>query len=202
MLIIGITGGLGTGKSTVAALLRKKGCAVIDADSLAKEAAKRRTDTYKKIIKEFGRDILKPNNQIDRKKLAEAVFGSRKRLKKLCSIIHPFVLSRIRLQIRKLKQRGFNKAVIIDAPLLIEAGLRKDVDLLLVVSSKMENQVARSIGRLKINRTQAVKRIKAQMPLSKKESMADFIIDNNGTKAQVKVKVQKIWNTIKSEVKG
>ena len=202
MLIIGITGGLGTGKSTVAAELRKKGCVIIDADSLAKKARKKGTTTYEKILREFGPDVLRPDKSIDRKKLAQKAFSSKSRIGKLCSIIHPYVCFEIRRKIKKLKMKNFKKPVVIDAPLLIEAGLEKDLDILVVVRSSISSQVARSAKRLGITRDRARRRIKAQMPLSKKEKKADFIINNNKTKAQLRSQVKKLWNKLKEETGG
>jgi dephospho-CoA kinase len=197
VLIIGITGGLGTGKTTVAGELKKKGCAVLEADLLAKEARKKGTTTYERIVKEFGVEILGPGKNIDRKKLADKAFRNRAGINKLCGIIHPYVCYRIRKTIKDLKKRNFKKPVIIDAPLLIEAGLEKEIDVLIVVRSYVKNQIARSTKGLGITAEHARRRIKAQMPLSKKGKMADFIIDNNGTKAQLNKKVDRLWKELR-----
>lgn len=202
MLIIGVTGGLGTGKSTVAAEFRKKGCITVDADLLAKKARKKDTVTYRKIIKEFGAEILRSDKNIDKKKLAQKAFDNKNRIGKLCKIIHPYVCSEIRERIKKLNKRNFRKPVVIDAPLLIEAGLKKEVDVLIVVRSTINNQIARSVKRLGITDNQARRRIKAQMPLSKKEKMADFIINNNQTKAQLRSQVNKLWKKLKEKTGG
>jgi len=193
-MIIGVTGSLGTGKSTVARMLAKKGAKVLDADKIGHRALKKNSDTYEEIVSRLGKNILSGSNAIDKKKLARTVFGNRNKLKQLTDIIHPFVTDRI---IEHLKEKNISDIVIIDAPLLIEAKLIDLLDKLVVVKATRGVQLYRCMKGKKIKREEALLRIKNQMPLSKKVKMADFVIDNNGTMEQTRKQVDQIWRAIK-----
>jgi len=196
-IIIGVTGSFGTGKSTVAAMFRKFGVRVLDADKIAHGLMRKNTKTYKKIVKEFGGGILKGSGAIDRSKLADIVFCGRKMLGRLCGIIHPAVISELKKSIKHISKNPRVPAVMIDAPLLIEAGVHKMADVLLVavVSAKVRMERARK----KTGKSDAEikRRIGNQMPLKKKAKMADYIIDNEGNKDNTRKIVKKIWKEIK-----
>ena len=193
MITIGVTGSLGTGKSFVASVFRSLGAKVLDADSMAHESLKKGTPTYRKIVKTFGRAILKSSGDIDRKRLAERVFVNRSALVKLNSIIHPDVIRRIKYITGKAP---IDKAVVIDAPLLVEAGLAGMVDILIVVKASRKNQYCRSQKKLGIGKEECERRLKNQMALSKKVKMADFVIRNDGTKGQTRKQVRQIWGKL------
>jgi dephospho-CoA kinase len=190
MIVIGVTGGMGTGKSFVAAELGSLGAKVLDADNMAHECLKRGTVTYKKIVKVFGKRILDGRGSIDRKKLAAVVFDSRKEIQKLNSIIHPDVVRRIKGIISSTRK---HEAVVIDAPLLVEAKLTGLVDKLIVVTASRKNQYCRSAHRLGIGKEECERRLKNQMPLSRKMKMADFVIRNNGTKEMCRNRLRRVW---------
>ena len=194
-LIIGLTGAMGSGKSTVAAMLRKKGAAVLDADKISHGCLKKQTPTYNKIKKAFGKEILAENGEINKKKLAEVVFSDKKSLRKLCGIIHPAVIKGIEQKAKKLA----NKVVVIDAPLLIEAGLTSQVDTLVVVAAKKDTCVKRSTRRLKITKQEARRRLAEQMPLSEKVKYADFVIKNDGGLNITSKQVQNLWKQVKGD---
>jgi dephospho-CoA kinase len=191
-VVIGLTGSFGSGKSTVAGIFRKGGASVIDADSLAHECMRPGSQTYKKIVSIFGKGILRANSTIDRGKLGEAVFDDHCLLLKLNSIIHPEVIRRIRRRVRAAK----SGLIVLDAPLLIEAGLHKEVDVVVVVAANQNNQIIRLKRRCSLDRAGILKRINSQIKLKKKISLADFIIDNNGSLAQTKKQVDKIWREL------
>lgn len=198
-IIIGLTGGFGTGKTTVARIFKKLGAVVIDADKIAHEIILPGGAVYKKVVSLFGRTIVKRNGRIDRKRLGRIVFNDRKRLLLLNSLIHPEVINRIEGIVKK--RYAANKIFIIDAPLLIEAGLLELLDKLIVVTTERKTQIARCVKNFGISRKDVTKRIRSQMPLLKKRSLADFIIDNNGSLSAARRKVKKIWREIKDGTK-
>lgn len=193
MFIIGLTGSLKTGKSTVAKMFAHLGAKVISADTIAHEEIKPNGRCYKEIIKIFGREILK-NEAIDRKKLGKIVFEDKKKLKILENIIHPVVNQRIGGFINA--QQGKKGVIVLDVPLLFEVGLQKKVDASVVVKAPATVQIKRAVKQLKISKAEALRRIKAQMPLKTKIRLANFIIDNGGTITGTRKQVVKIWDEL------
>ena len=193
MFIIGITGSFGTGKTTVAKIFKELGAKLIDADKLAHKIIRPKTMAWKKVIASFGRNILLPQGIIDRKKLGSIVFKDKPSLDKLCRIIHPIVIEEIEKKVNQIKIDTPDSLVVIDAPLLIEAGLMDKIDALIVVKANRETQIKRSINRTRLSRDQILQRIRMQMSLKDKEEKADYIIDNNGTLAQTKKEVERVW---------
>lgn len=196
MLVVGLTGSLGTGKSTVAGMFRRLGGKVIDADDLNRKLLGPRGGCVKPVLRVFGKSIL-TKGCIDRRKLSTVVFSNPRQLKKLCGIIHPAVIRQTKKTIAHYR-KGQNKriVVIIDAPLLIEAGLESIVDLLVVVKANRRQQLGRIMKRTGIARGEALKRIKAQMPLAEKIRMADAVIDNRGSLAKTKKQVRVLWQRL------
>ncbi|MBI4707056.1 MAG: dephospho-CoA kinase [Candidatus Omnitrophica bacterium] len=188
-IILGLTGGLGSGKTTVARIFKSLGAQVIDADKLAHACLKKGSNVYQKIISVFGTRILLSNSNIDRKKLGSIVFNNCKMLRKLNSIIHPEVIRMMTDDISSSRAR----VVVLDVPLLIEAGLEKIADKIVVVNASRANQVERVFRKSKIKREEILKRIRCQMPLSKKAKLADFVIDNNGGLKETRRQVKQIW---------
>lgn len=176
-IVIGVTGGLGAGKSTVARMLKTGESELIDADKLAHQLLSRGEIAYKKIVTFFGSGILKPDKNIDRKKLAGVVFLHSPALKKLNSIVHP----ELKKEIFRRIDNSSKRFIILDAALIIEAGLRRKLDKLVVVTAKKSQQMERSAGKLAINNRQAALRIKSQISQDEKSRFADFIIDNSGS---------------------
>ncbi len=191
-MIIGVTGSFGSGKTTVARILESFGARVIDADRIARSLIKPKTKIYKKIINTFGEDILNKNQNIDRRKLADIVFGNKGYLNRLNKIIHPQVIRIIKDQI-ETKAPGF---VVLDAPLLIEAGLLNLVDKLIVVRIDRRRQIDRLLRNSSLTKSEVLKRIKAQLPLQHKIRLADFVIDNRGTIRETRRQVKKILEEI------
>ncbi|MDD5617505.1 MAG: dephospho-CoA kinase [Candidatus Omnitrophica bacterium] len=189
-MVIGVTGGFCTGKSKVASLFGKFGAKVINLDKLAHNALKRGTKSFNKIVKAFGKDIL-VNNSIERKLLAKKVFGSKRMLTKLNSIIHPVVIKEMKRQIDKLNKS--RKAVVVEAPLLFEAKLNDYFDYIIVVKANNQTQIKRAMKEKGLNRKDILKRIASQMPLARKIKMADCVIDNNGPVNNTYKQVRKIW---------
>ncbi|TAM43456.1 dephospho-CoA kinase [bacterium] len=194
-IVIGVTGGLASGKSTVARMLKNRDCELIDADKLAHRLLYRGGRVYKKIVGFFGSGILKPNKSIDRQKLAGVVFLHALALKKLNSIVHPELKKEI---FRRIGNSG-KRIIILDAALIIEAGLRRKLDKLVVVTAKRGQQIKRSCSKLDINNNQAALRMKSQISQDEKSRFADFIIDNSGsineTKKQVVEIRRRLWKS-------
>jgi dephospho-CoA kinase len=194
-IIIGVTGSFGSGKSTVSRLFVKHGARILDADRIARRLLESGTPVYEKIIRIFGRKILDKSKKINRKKLAAIVFENKRLLASLNKIVHPEVVREI-----KNKIKGIKKGVIVlDAALLIEAGLKNKVDKLVVVNLNRKKQLERLRDKKGVNKSLALKIIKSQIPLRRKLRLADFIIDNNGslnkTRKQVVEIRRKLWKS-------
>ncbi len=187
-IVLGLTGSFGSGKSTVAGILKSFGACIIDADKLAHGCITPGSPAYEKIIHSFGSGILKKKRIIDRKKLAGIVFNNINLLIRLNNIIHPQVIRIIKAKINSSKSR----VIVLDAPLLIEAGLEKLVDKLVVVKINRDEQVKRIRNKMSLAKSDILKRIKSQVPLSQKLRLADFIIDNNGTIQETRKQVEQI----------
>jgi len=192
MPVIGVTGSFGTGKTTVANLFTRFGAKVIDADALVHHELKQNKKIIKKITSAFGRDILDKKNQIDRNKLGEKVFRDKKKLDRLTRIVHPKIISLIKSEIKNNKK----EVLVIDAPLLIEAGLQGLVDYLIVVKLSKGKQILRLKKKYNLSEDELLRRIKAQLPLSRKVRLARFVIDNKGSLGQTESEVKKIWQQI------
>lgn len=185
--IIGVTGGLATGKTTVADMFAAKGALKVDADDIAHELLEEDVDIRRKVIDLFGDDILS-GGRIDRRKLAEKVFSDRKKLDDLCGVLHPGIIRRIKEEV----ERSENPVIVIDAPLLIEAGLHDYVDIVVVVTAQGATQIERARGR-GISKEEARRIIDSQMPLLEKTEYADHIIENDTDMETMKEGVEKIW---------
>lgn len=191
-IVIGVTGNFGSGKTTVANIFRSSGARIIDADRIAHGLLTPRSKTYQRIIGIFGPAILKKNKTIDRRRLAAIVFADENLRNKINNIIHPQVI-----RIIKRKIRAFARGVIIlDVPLLIEAGLMNMVDKLIVVKISRKEQIKRLQAKTSLDKYEILKRINAQMAQNQKIRLADFIIDNSGTIKQTKKQAQVIRRTL------
>ncbi|MBM3244395.1 MAG: dephospho-CoA kinase [Candidatus Omnitrophica bacterium] len=191
-IIIGVTGGFGTGKTSVSRALKRFGAFIVDADKIAHELIQPHGAAWKKVVKTFGPGILDKNNGIDRAKLARIVFNSKQKLRKLNEIIHPKVISRIKKEINSSPCR----VVVLDAPLLLEAGLKGMVCKLIVVKCSRKKQIERLKQKRGFNNKQIRARISVQAPISGKVRLADFVIDNNGTQRETEKQLKKIWDKL------
>lgn len=187
-LILGLTGGFGCGKTTVAKIFRGYGAQVVDADRIAHKIISPPGKIYKEIVSAFGKDILKKNKRIDRNKLSQRVFNDGRALSRLNRITHPEIIRVIKERIKKSRA----KVIVLDAPLLIEAGLKDLVDKLIVVKIDKKKQIARALKNRRFNKTAILKRISSQISLRDKLRLADFVIDNSGRIDKIKRQAQKI----------
>lgn len=179
-MIVGVTGSFGSGKTTAANVFKRYGYKLINADRLYSGLIKKNTILYKKIKKEFG--------TVNRKKLKNIVFNDYSKLKKLNKLTHPVIIKKIKLLIKKDK----NKKIVIDAPLLIEANALNLVDRLIVVKCNKNKQMERLLKKGKHTKKEINNIIKSQMPLKKKLKYADFIVDNSNSLNKTKEQVKKI----------
>lgn len=192
MLLIGLTGGIACGKSTVAKIFKDLGAKVIDADLIAKEIVKPGNIAYNEIVSYFGEDILQENKEIDRKKLGDLVFNNEEKRKVLNSITHPKIAKIISDNILKFLEEN-EKIIFIEAALLIEEKKTDFFNKLIVVISSEEKQIERLIKRDNLTYEEAIARIRSQMPLSEKIKKADYVIDNSGDFEQTKKITEEVW---------
>ncbi|HEX2770006.1 MAG TPA: dephospho-CoA kinase [Geobacteraceae bacterium] len=192
MRIIGLTGGIASGKSMVARILEVLGGVVIDADQLARAVVVPGEPAYHAIVAEFGEGILKPDRTINRGVLAKIVFADPEARRRLELITHPAIAQRAEEKLAALKTAG-TAVVIYMAPLLIEAGVTSRVDEVWVVYADRQTQVARLMQRDGISRAEALQRLAAQMPMDEKRMYGKVVIDNRGTPEETERQVREIW---------
>ncbi|MFB0918893.1 MAG: dephospho-CoA kinase [Clostridiaceae bacterium] len=194
MLRVGITGGIGSGKSTVASYIKKKGYPVIDADESAREVLLKHPEINDYILKEYGPTYFKDGNLL-RKKFGELVFNSPLKLKKYQSVIMPYIINDIVNEFLKLEKAGY-KIAFVDAPLLFEESERLKVDLSVVVDVEPELQVKRVLARDKSTRQDIEKRMKNQMSREEKLERGDFILKNEGTLRELYEKTETLLSEL------
>lgn len=190
-LVIGLTGGIASGKSTVANMLKELGITVIDADIEARLAVEPGETAYNKIVEHFGKSILLENGTINRAKLGEIIFNNEAERTVLNRIVHPAVRERMNEKKEEAIKRN-ESIVIMDVPLLFESKLTDQVERTLLIYVDEETQLKRLMERNNYSEEEAMSRIQSQMPLKEKKTLADFIIDNSGTLEQTKTQLSGI----------
>lgn len=195
MLWIGLTGGLGSGKSTVAQILRKKGIAVIDADRKAREVIEKGSEGFQEVVDAFGPQVLGPDQEINRSELARLVFQSAALKEKLESIIHPKIQEAVRSERSYLQDQGLQIAFY-DVPLLFEKNLQKQFDAVLVVFAPKELQIQRVRERNQWSLDEIESRLQNQVSLDQKKNQADYVIENTGTLLELEAQVEKTLEQI------
>lgn len=200
-LLVGLTGGIATGKSTVADTLRRLGAEVIDADQLAREVVAPGEPALAEIVREFG-DVLQPDGTLDRKKLGAIVFGDTPRRKRLEAITHPAIRERFLARLRELEAVGFEGLVFFDAPVMIESGNYRNMDRLVVVSTGDATQRERLMARDGMSAAEASRRMATQMPVADKAKLADYVIDNSGDRAATEARTREVFEALLAELRG
>ncbi|MBM7605667.1 dephospho-CoA kinase [Metabacillus crassostreae] len=194
-IVIGLTGGIASGKSTVSTMLQEKGIRVVDADHIARIVVEVGKPSYNQIVEEFGIGILKEDKTINREKLGTIIFSNEKKRQTLNSIVHPAVRNEMLKQVEEEKNKQSN-AVVLDIPLLFESKLTYMVDKTLLVYVDQETQKKRLMKRNGYNEEEAKMRLNSQLPLHEKRELSDYIIDNNGsiesTKNQLNYLLEKL----------
>ena len=197
MIVAGLTGGIGTGKSTVSAIFEEAGAIIVDADKIAREVVEKGRPAWQKIVKHFGRDILLPNGNIDRKRLADIIFADPQQKDRLNRIVHPFVIAETERRLKKIERDQPDSVVILDVPLLIEAGMSRDLAEIIVVYVPETIQQQRLMDRDRLRETEALARIRAQMPIEKKKSRGTILIDNSASPAVTRKIALKVFKSLR-----
>ncbi len=200
MIIIGLTGGIASGKSTVARMLENKGAYVLDADMLAREAVEPGKPAWQEIVNWLGKKILLPDETINREMLGSYVFNNKENLEKLNKIVHPWVGAEFIRRSDQIKSSDPQAVLVYDIPLLLEAGMQGVVDIVLLVYLPEEAQISRLQHRDELSASEALKRIRSQMPMDEKKKHADRIIDNSGPISDTTHQVDQFWDWLKSKV--
>lgn len=200
-IIVGITGGIACGKTTVSDLLAKKGAIPINADEIGYQLLKAESPVIGELTDTFGRDILDASGDVSRKKLGAIVFQDKVARERLNSILHPLIIERSRGQARHLVTEDPTCVVLLDAPLLIEAGAYDTVDLIVVVTASSETQLRRTLERSvaqgrPLTESEVQSRIDAQMPVTEKVKYADVVIENDGTLEELHGQVDALWKRL------
>jgi len=196
-MIIGVTGRYAAGKSTVARKVASLTHArLLDADKIAHYILDRNASVRQQLRAFFGKEILNKKGKIDRKALAKIVFSNREKLKILCNIVHPEVIAEIKESTKNILKNNKSAYVVIDAPLLIEAGLVDFCDLIIVVTASIPNAIKRAVKHSGLDKDGALKRIRAQMPILEKKKYADYVIRNDGSMKELEAKVKKLMKEI------
>ena len=198
MIVIGLTGGIGSGKSEVSRMLRELGAEIIDADRVGHEAYLPNTETYDRVVAEFGEEILQANGEIDRKRLGARVFAEPGARERLNAIMHPRMYAMIEERIQRLRERGAT-AVVLDAAILIEAGWVSLVDEVWVVTAPEETVVQRIGQRNGLPAEQVRQRIRAQIAPGERARQAAVVIDNSRGLEELDTRVREVWT---GRVKG
>lgn len=199
MLLIGLTGGVATGKSTVAKLFKACGAEVIDADALARQVVQPGNPAWRDIVRLYGEQVLEPDRTLNRPALARIVFRDPRKLHALSGIIHPRVARQQSRLTRDIARKDPHAIVVYDVPLLFEAGVDKRVDRIVVVAADRETQITRLQRRNHLTRTEALRRIRSQMPLAQKVKRADYAIDGTLPLAQLKRSVKDVYARLRQE---
>ena len=189
-LLVGLTGGIATGKSTVSEILARLGAVLVDADRLAREVVAPGEPALADVVREFG-DVLRPDGTLDRKKLAAIVFADPSRRKRLEAILHPAIRARFDARLDALTREGFEGIVVFDAPVMIESGGYKNMDRLIVVVTDEATQRARLVAR-DADAADGERRIASQMPLAEKAKLADYVVDNTGDRAATEARTREV----------
>ncbi|MDD5093779.1 MAG: dephospho-CoA kinase [Dehalococcoidia bacterium] len=198
MIIVGLTGSIASGKSTVSETFKELGAYVIDWDILAREVVRPHQRAWNGIVDYFGRAVLNEDLTLNRQKLGEIVFRDAEKLEKLNQITHPAVIEEDEEQTEEIGKLDPNAIVIKDVPLLIEIGFHKRVDKVVVVYASRENQIKRMMASRGLSSTEATQRIEAQMPLREKIRFADFVIQNDGSVQDTGKQVEEIFAALKA----
>jgi len=190
--IIGITGGIGSGKSTVARILRVLGAKVIDADKIAREVTAKGQPALDEIVEYFGKDILNEDGELDRKKLGKIVFEDKEKLKVLNSITHKYVIERIINELERLKEENAN-IIVLDVPLPVEHGFLDVVDEVWLVTANKDTRIKRIMERSGLTYEEVIKRMEAQKSDEEYLKIADEVIYNDGSMEELESTVAKLY---------
>jgi dephospho-CoA kinase len=201
MIVVGLTGGIASGKSLVAKVLKDLGAHLIDADQIAHELLEPGQQAREEVLAYFGRGIELPNGTIDRRKLGELVFSDPGKRAWLNGCLHPKVFEIYTEQVRHLCARQPDAVIVFDAALLIETGYHKKMDKVILVYADEEQQLKRLMERECFSHDQAMARIRSQMPLGEKRPHADYVIENTGNREETERRTREIFGLLKKNMR-
>ena len=196
MIVVGLTGTVGTGKSTVARFFEELGAYIVDWDELAREVIRPHSKAWSEIVDYFGKHFLNEDSTINRRKLAKAVFSDKEKLERLNQIVHPEVFREDERITEEIRRSDSDALIIKDIPLLREVAPPISVDKIIVVSARAETQLQR-LEEKGMSREDAQNRIKSQLPIEEKIKCADFVIDNDGSPEETKRQVEAIYSLLR-----
>ena len=199
-LLVGLTGGIATGKSTVSEKFRRLGGLIIDADLLAREVVEPGEPALAEIAAEFGAGVLDQDGRLDRKALGAVVFADAGRRRLLEALTHPRIRERFAARLQTLGAEGFRGLVFFDAAVMIESGNYRNMDRLVVVIADETTQLARLMARDGIDRDEALRKIRSQMPLADKAKLADYVIDNSGDRAATEAQARGVYEALLADL--
>ena len=199
MKIIGLTGGIGSGKSTVSASMAELGAVIIDADKLGHEALKPDTKVWHEIVSAFSRQVVSTNGTINREKLGAIVFSNTEARAKLNQIMHPGIYDMVETQLKKYRRQGAD-IVVIEVPLLLEAGWASLVDEVWVTTAHEATVLKRLRERTKLSERELLARIRSQLPSEERIKHADMVIDTNCDPDELKTKIKELWQSLQSTI--
>jgi len=197
MLIVGLTGGVASGKTAASQALKEEGAYIIDADQIARELVQPHQPAWNELIRAFGKEILQEDGSLHRKKLADKVFADPKQRKRLNQILHPRIKEEMDRRTKEIGQKDPEAIVVIDAPLLVELGDHHEMDKLIVVTSTQTQQIERLKDRDGISPEEALRILSSQMPLGEKIKLADFVIGNEGSLGETKKRAREVFKELK-----
>lgn len=197
MLKVGLTGGIASGKTTVAEMFRARGCRVLNADQIAHNLIQPGQPAYDEIVRAFGPDILAPNAAIDRRRLGQRVFADQNGLERLNQIVHPRVVGALDAEFARLAAKDPAGIVLLEAALLIEARYHRQLDKLVVTWCRPEQQVERLLKNAELTRAEAEQRVVAQLPQDEKRRQADYDIDCSGSLQATEEQVEKVLGELR-----
>ena len=196
MLKIGLTGGIGCGKSTASTVLAELGAYIFDADKVAKKMINENSTVQSELIAEFGTDIMGPGNVIELKKLGRITLQDENHQMRLNSVVHPYIYNLIDDQFNKISEKNKHSMFVVDAALIYESGYDQHLDYVIVITALMKNRMERTIARGTLTRQQILKRIDLQWSEEEKTGLADFVIHNDGTEEDLQKEIKEIYNRI------
>ncbi len=197
-LLLGVTGGIASGKTTVANMLRELGAPIIDFDDIARQVVEPDKPAWKEIVKYFGRQVLKEDGNLDRKKVSKIVFRNMEKRRKLEGFTHPHIYKEFIKQVNEIAKKDPESIIQVTIPLLIELNLQYMFHKILVVYIPQEKQIERLSERDGISKDEAKNMLKAQLPINEKVGYADFVIHNEGSLMETKKQVEDLWQMLKS----
>ena len=200
MLLVGLTGGIGSGKSTVARLLERRGAIVIDADHLAREAVARGTAGFDRVIDTFGPGVLRPDGDLDRVLLAAIIFADPERRAALEAIVHPEVARRFGERVEELRDSG--RVVVYVSPLLVELGLAPAFDVVVIVTASPHLRVSRVASDRDLSPEDVRARMAAQATDEQRMEVADVLVDNDGSLAELEPQIDRLWSDLEARARA